>query len=129
MKTRSYKDVIAWQKSMELVKTSYQVAAKLPESEKYGLCSQTTRSAVSIPSNIAEGYRRNSRQEYIHFCGISAGSAAELETQLIVISQIYPDIREVNDALKLVSEVQKILYSLIEGLKRSPSRFMLHAVR
>lgn len=123
----SYKDVIAWQKAMDLVKSCYDLAAQLPSHEKYALGNQITRAAVSIPSNIAEGYRRHSRKEYIQFCGIASGSSAELETQLLIVKQNYPGIELTDKALAQVIEVQKILYSLIAGLKRTPKRLTLTA--
>lgn len=83
----SFKDLTVWQKSVNLSVNIYELTAKLPNTEKFGLSSQLRRAAVAIPSNIAEGYRRNNRKEYIQFCGIALGSAAELETQLIIISE------------------------------------------
>ena len=129
-RTTTYQNLIVWQKSMELVKLCYAILAKLPAHEKYALGGQITRSAVSIPSNIAEGYRRHSRKEYIQFCGVAAGSAAELETQLLIVQEVYSSIvKDIDQAIDLVSEVQKILYSLIEGLKRNPKPLTLHATR
>ena len=94
-----------WQKSREMVAEVCLITDSLPESEKFGLTSQSRRSAVSIPSNIAEGYRRKHRKEYVHFLAISAGSTAELETQLILINDIFKV--PVNDALKTLEEIQK----------------------
>ncbi len=74
------------------------------------------RAAVSVPSNIAEGYRRNNKKEFHHFCGIALGSAAELETQLIITRRIYPTV-DVDASLDLNDEVQKMLSSLIKKLK------------
>lgn len=81
VKIQSYKELIAYQKSCEVVKLIYQQSGKFPKEEIYGLASQLRRSAVSIPSNIAEGYMRGSK-EYIQFLKIALGSCAELETQL-----------------------------------------------
>lgn len=110
-----FKELIVWQKGIELVTQIYIVSRRLPKSEQYGLISQMQRSAISVPSNIAEGYRRNNRKEYCHFCAVALGSAAELETQLIVVNNVYPDI-ETEAALNLVVEVQKILTVLIKKL-------------
>ncbi len=71
-----FKDLIVWQKSVELAVRTYELCKHLPVSERYGLKSQMQRSAVSVASNIAEGYRRNKTGEYSHFCGIALGSAA-----------------------------------------------------
>lgn len=81
---RSYKDLIVWQKAMELAKAVFELTAYFPKSELYGLVAQMRRAAVSIISNIAEGYGRKSRKEYSQFYAIAYGSALELETQLIL---------------------------------------------
>ena len=75
---KSYKELIVWQKSIELVKEVYKATDKLPKAELYALTSQMRRAAVSIPSNIAEGYKRRNRGEYLQFLGIADASAAEL---------------------------------------------------
>lgn len=78
----SFKDLIVWQKSMELVEKVYKITESFPTKEQFGLISQMRRAAVSIPSNIAEGYGRNSTGSYIQFLSIARGSLLELETQL-----------------------------------------------
>ena len=115
MKLTSYKDLEVWKRSISLVNEVYSISRQLPKSEIYGLCSQIQRSAISIPSNIAEGYARRGTGEYIRFLSIAFGSSAELETQLIIINQQYPDIN-LNEANSLLSEVQKMLYSLMKKL-------------
>lgn len=127
--TSSYKDLIVWQKAMKLVSACYRLSDELPAKEKYALGNQITRAAVSIPSNIAEGYRRNSRKEYIQFCSIASGSAAELETQLLIVKQVYANNSSVHEAFELVIEVQKMLYALIKGLKPHVSRLTLNPER
>jgi len=79
---KSYRDLIIWQKSMSLVGEIYKSTKSFPSDEIYGLSSQLRRCAVSIPSNIAEGYGRNSTQDYIRFLNISTGAVYELQTQL-----------------------------------------------
>ncbi len=79
---RGYRDLETWQRAMELVKAVYIATRHFPKDELYGLTSQLRRAAVSIPSNIAEGCGRNSRNELHHFLGQARGSLAELETQL-----------------------------------------------
>jgi len=101
---------------MDLVSVCYEIIESLPPRETYALGNQIIRAAVSIPSNIAEGYRRNGRAEYIQFCGIASGSAAEIETQLLIVKGIYKT-KKTEDALLLVTEVQKMLYALIRQLK------------
>lgn len=103
----SYKDLIVWQKSMLLTEQVYLICKNLPALEQYGLASQARRSAVSIPSNIAEGSRRRSTKEYQQFLSIATGSSAELETQLILINRLY----QIDTALEqlTVIELQKML--------------------
>lgn len=115
MAIQSFRDLIVWQKAMKLVAEIYKITKQLPASEVYGLASQMQRAAVSIPSNIAEGCARNNRPEYRQFCGISQGSAAELETRLLFTTEIYPKIH-VSDTLDTLHEVQKMLRSLISKL-------------
>ncbi len=119
MPIKSFKDLVVWQKSMMLVDLVFVVSKNLPDIEKFSLRSQITRSAISIPSNIAEGYRRQGRKEYSHFCSVASGSSAELETQLLIIQRNYPDI-SIDEALLITVEVQKMLYALIERLKTEP---------
>lgn len=80
----SHKELKVWQKGIELVKSIYEITKSFPANEQFGLTSQMRRTAVSIPSNIAEGCGRNSNKELTHFLYIALGSAAELETQLII---------------------------------------------
>jgi four helix bundle protein len=106
----SYRKLKVWQISFDVVKEVYKITSLLPDIEKFGISSQAQRSAVSIPSNIAEGQQRNSSKEFKHFISIARGSAAELSTQLLLIQEIYEiDCEKV--ILKL-EEVQKMLFSL-----------------
>lgn len=84
----SYKDLIVWQKSFELVIEIYKLTNLFPKSEIYGLVSQMRRCVVSIPSNIAEGFIRKHRKEYAQFISIAFGSGAELETQLLLSKEL-----------------------------------------
>ncbi|OGE13255.1 four helix bundle protein, partial [Candidatus Curtissbacteria bacterium RIFOXYB12_FULL_40_6] len=116
---RSYKDLIVWQKAFKLALNVYEVTKKFPKEEVYGLTSQMRRCAISIPSNIAEGYARHRRLEYIQFLQIAFASGAELETQLLIAKEI-GFIKE-NDSKSLstqLDEVMKMLNSLIDKLKR-----------
>lgn len=107
---------MVWQQSVNLVTEIYIITKDLPKEELYGLSSQMRRAAVSIPSNIAEGQKRKSIGEYIQFLYIANASAAELETQLVITSRIYPHIELSNTQSKLL-EVQKMLAGLIKNLK------------
>lgn len=111
---RSFRDLIVWQKSMELTKRVYSSTQKLPVEERFGLASQMRRCAVSIPSNIAEGNKRSTVKDYVQFLKISSGSAAELETQLLLARDIYD--MNVDNALALLDEVQRMLQVLIKRL-------------
>lgn len=106
----SYRDLKVWQLSFELTKEVYKLCTKLPEYEKFGLVSQVQRSAVSIPSNIAEGQQRNGSKEFKQFLGIARGSAAELSTQLLLIREIYSF--DTSKVVNTLEEIQKMLYSL-----------------
>ncbi len=119
MKINSYKDLIVWQKAMELVKKIYLLTELFPRNETYGLVSQMQRAAVAIPSNIAEGYLRNHKKEYIQFLSVALGSAAELETQILICKSL-PKLNKINfsDAEALLTEILKMLYVMIERIKK-----------
>lgn len=87
-KSRSYRDLEVWKLAIAFVKDIYLTTGKFPLNEKYGLTQQIRRAAVSIPSNTAEGQVRNSAKEFTQFLAIALGSAAELETQLIIASEV-----------------------------------------
>lgn len=117
----NHKDLIVWQKSMELVKQLYQVTQTFPKEELYGITSQMRRAAVSIPSNIAEGYGRGHDKELIQFLYISLGSASELETQLIISNDILLLPNEIYDKLSsLNNEIIRMLSSLINKRSNLP---------
>ena len=109
----SYRDLIVWQKSMSLVVEIYKVTKLYPQSELYGLISQTRRSAISIPSNIAEGRRRGSKKDFIHFLIIAYASGAELETQVEIAKRLEfgkaQDFKAVDDLLDEVMRILNIL--------------------
>lgn len=110
----THKELIVWQKSMQLVKDLYQATKFFPKEEAYGITSQIRRAAVSIPSNIAEGYGRSHDKELLHFLYISLGSASELETQLIICNDIEYLSNEKFEKLNgLNNEVIRMLSSLI----------------
>ena len=85
---KSYKDLVVWQKSIELVVEVYRLTCFFPKDETYGIVSQIRRSSISIPSNIAEGFTRRYRKEYSQFISIAFGSGAELETQLLIAKKL-----------------------------------------
>lgn len=117
-KIQSYQDLIVWQKAMDLVVLIYELAHQLPKEELYGLASQIKRSAVSIPSNIAEGRRRGSRKDLCHFFVIAFGSGAELETQVELTKRLFPakkiDYTKIN---ALLNEIMRMLNKMIVSLE------------
>ena len=113
---KDYKELEVWQKSISLVLTVYETIKKFPNDEKYALADQIKRAVVSIPSNIAEGSSRNSTKEFVHFLYVAFGSAAELETQLIIAVKL----GYIKDEETLFSEIiiiRKMLNALISALK------------
>jgi len=118
MKIQSHKDLIVWQKSMELVKEVYIATSQFPKDEMYGLASQMQRAAVAIPSNIAEGYMRGHRKEYAQFLSISLGSAAELETQVLICTTIHKFVHiNFTKIQLLLDEVLKMLFVMTNKIK------------
>jgi four helix bundle protein len=116
MAVRTYRELIAWQRGMDLVVEVYKATRQFPREELYGLTSQVRRAAVSIPSNIAEGQGRGVGAEFAHFLRISQGSVQELETQVMVGEQLgYLTTNDVNRLLVSSEEVGR----LIRGLHQS----------
>ena len=111
---KSFKDLIVWKKSFDLVKKIYTLTKSLPSEEKFGLVSQMQRCAVSIPSNIAEGKDRQTANSFRYFLTIARGSASELETQLLLCKDIYHIDIEVETSLN--REIQAMLVSIIKKL-------------
>jgi four helix bundle protein len=113
----NYKNLIVWQKSIILVKLIYQLTAKFPSEEKFGLVSQMRRAVVSVPSNIAEGQARRTTGDYIRFVSIAEGSLAELETQTIVSIELEFCTKNETEAIfSLMLEIRKMLNALRRSL-------------
>ena len=118
MKITSYKELIVWKKSMDLVREIYLTTEQFPKDEVYGLASQMQRAAVSIPSNIAEGYLRGHKKEYIQFLQIALGSAAELETQILICKSINKFNKiDFSKGDSLLVEVLKMLFVMTRRVK------------
>jgi four helix bundle protein len=113
---RIHKDLELWKKSMEFAEKLYAITADLPKEEQYGLTSQIRRSAISIPSNIAEGAARNSNKEFIQFLYVSMGSLSEVETQLILALRL--NYLDTDNILDDVDTIRKMTVGLINYLKR-----------
>jgi four helix bundle protein len=108
--TRSYKDLVVWQKGITLATTVYGLTQKYPSAEKFGLVAQMRRAAVSIPSNIAEGQARHTTGEFIQFISHAEGSVAELDTQLILSIELELCRAESGEpAFRLIGELRKML--------------------
>jgi four helix bundle protein len=120
---KSYKELIVWQKSMELAEKVYLLVKALPKEETYALSDQIRRAAVSIPSNIAEGHARQSQKEFLQFLCIARGSRAELETQLLLARRLgyFETVSsELYDAtMILLDEISRMLFSLTSKLSNN----------
>jgi len=113
---KDHKNLDVWRDSIDLVAEVYSISSSFPKDEVYGLTSQMRRSAVSIPSNIAEGAARQTEKEFIHFLYVASGSNAELETQLIIAKKLN-FIQDIDCLQQKVVLVQKKLHGLIRHYK------------
>lgn len=110
----NYKELLIWQKSIQLVTDIYKLTKTFPKEELYGLASQMQRAVVSIPSNIAEGNDRNSRKEFSQFLRIARGSLAELETQIIISEKLeYTNERQITPILNNCYEIGRMINGLL----------------
>lgn len=118
-KINSYKDLLIWQKGIVLVVRVYALTKSFPQEELYALTSQIKRASVSIPSNIAEGYGRNTDKSFSHFLDIARGSLNELETQLIIAKELefITNFELYNEILGLIEEESKMINSFSKTLK------------
>ena len=117
---KTYRDLLVWQKSMDLVTEIYRLSKSFPQDELYGLSAQIRRSAVSVPSNIAEGYGRQSKQDYLRFLKMASGSLYELQTQIEIsqkLSYISKDDYEV--IFNRAKEIERMLSSMIRKVENS----------
>ena len=114
---KNYKDLIVWQKSIDLVEEIYKVTSLLPNEELYGLSIQLKRAAVSIPSNIAEGYERNTTKDYIKFLSIAKASRAEVETQLYICKRLgFLSDEDIKIAFDLCDEIKRMIISMLKSM-------------
>ncbi len=113
----NYKELKIWQKSIDVAVKVYEITKDFPREELYGLTSQIRRSAVSVPSNIAEGAGRNTKKDFNNFLGISNGSSCELDTQLIIAQRInFIDVVTLNTIQNEIIEIQKMNWALKKSL-------------
>jgi four helix bundle protein len=116
---RRYTDLVAWQKAMDLVEEVYRLTRGFPKEELYGLSSQLRRSAVPIPSNIAEGHCRNGRREFVHHLSIALGSLGEVETQVLIAQRLgYINESGSANVAALASETGRIIVGLMHSLEK-----------
>lgn len=114
---RSYKDLVVWQRAFALGAEIYRLTAGFPNEEKFGLTSQLRRACLSIASNIAEGYGRGSRAEYLRFLRIARGSLYEVETQMLFAVELKFIVREQFDSIaEMINETARVLSGLIRRL-------------
>ncbi len=117
-KIKTYRDLDIWKLGMEIVKDVYELTGKFPKQEVYGLTSQMRRSAISIPSNVAEGFRRYHNNEYKQFLYISLGSCGELETQITIAKELgYIKNQTEAGLLESLDHLGRMISSLIKKLK------------
>ncbi|MDI9863791.1 four helix bundle protein [Flectobacillus sp. DC10W] len=115
---KSFRDLLVWQKSMSLVTSIYQLTRDFPHSEMFGLTSQLRRASISIPSNIAEGYGRNTSKDYLRYLQIALGSLYEIQTQLEIASNLhFLEIFDFNKMISLCLEIERMLTSLIAKIR------------
>jgi len=127
MYLQSYKELVVWQKAIELVQSVYTLTEHFPREETYGLAAQMRRAAISIPSNIAEGQRRKDVPEFLQFLRTADASSAELETQVIIAKRLYPQL-QYEVAEKLLDEIQRMLTVMMQklDLKAQSSKLKAH---
>ncbi len=115
---KTYRDLLVWQKSFQLCIRIYRLSRNFPRDERFGLTSQVRRAAVSIPSNIAEGYGRGTTRDYLRFLWVANGSLAEVETQLMLARELqFAPETALNDLLEAMAEVERMLKALIRSLE------------
>lgn len=117
---RSFRDLKAWQIAMEICRDVYLATAAWPDAERFGLTAQIRRAAVSVPSNIAEGYGRGSTSDYLRFCRMSRGSLFEVETQLLIAVELryidHPAFERIESRLH---ECGRVLAGLLRSVEAS----------
>lgn len=118
----NFKELKVWQNAMSLTKAIYLITDQFPDKEKFGLTSQIRRSAVSIPSNIAEGSGRGTDKDFVHFLHITFGSACELETQIILANELtYNSHLQTEEINNQINEIKRMLIGLKKKLKANES--------
>jgi four helix bundle protein len=119
MPVKDYRELIVWQKAMDLVVAAYRTTAGFPKQEVYGLTSQMRRAAVSVPSNIAEGQARNTTRDFLQFLAVAYGSLKELETQILIAERLeYIGGHAAAALVESTTEVARLISGLANSLKK-----------
>jgi four helix bundle protein len=127
MTVRDFKELIVWQKAMDLVVAVYKATANFPREELYGLSSQLRKSAISVPSNIAEGQGRRTTKDFINFLSIADGSLCEVKTQLMIAERLgYLRESAGVSLFQATEEVHRLLHGLINSLETKLSTTIYH---
>ena len=116
---RTFRDLVAWQRAMDLARAVYVASLSMPASERFGLTTQMRRAAISVPANIAEGHARQSRGDYLRFLRIARGSLAELMTHVELAISLNM-LSETRQTIALLQESDRILQGLIRSLENKP---------
>ena len=120
MKLKSYRDLTAWRRAMDLAVSVYEMTREFPENERYGLTNQLRRAAVSIPSNVAEGQGRSTSRDFLHFLSVAYGSLQEVETQLILAQRLgFASEQKIDSILAQCGEVGRLTNGLRRSLKKT----------
>jgi four helix bundle protein len=115
---QSFKDLVVWQRSIDLTEAIYKLTSKFPDAERFGLTNQMRRASVSVPSNISEGYGRATKGEYFQFLGHARGSCSELETQLLIAKRLgFGTTANLESADSLCNEVGRMLGGLMKSVR------------
>ena len=119
----AFQNLIVWQRAIELSIAIYKITAGFPDSERFGLTNQLRRAAVSVSSNIAEGYGRTSRGEYVQFLGHARGSNCEVQTQLVIAKALgFVSDAQLQDTARIADEIGRMLVAMIKKLKSTGAR-------
>jgi four helix bundle protein len=122
MPVKDYRELIVWQKAMDLVEATYRTTGNFPKEELYGLTSQMRRAAVSIPSNIAEGQARNTTRDFLHFLAVAYGSLKEIETQVLIAERLgYISDHQSITLVQRTTEVARLISGLANSLRKRNS--------
>jgi four helix bundle protein len=122
MSITTYRDLLVWQRAMDLVDAVYRLTRGFDKEEVYGLTSQIRRAAISVPSNIAEGHGRQTQRHFLHFLSIARGSIKELETQVLIARRLgYANEAENSKVLDLSDQVSRLTTGLMNSLRKRES--------